>query len=315
MQFAVRGAALWRQVAGVAVVLGLGACASYPSLDGIEAVKDNNGAKALRIAQKSPSQFSSCHVLYYAAEYCQPAVARAALDAGVPPHCSTGQIADPLWMAARSGCVSVASLLLSRGAQVNFTQGAGSQTPLDAAMVTQQRDMIAYLASQGGRQASSDAAIAKQRQQQLELEAELREIDEAAARDRARVPVFVPTPPVVSAPRPSAPGTGAQPGRGTPRTYCVHPSYERNNRPAPNTLHVTFHNNCPIAVKIGWCWLRADNKCFSGGGSGTVAPGTTFKATATSQEMVRVRHIACAAKATGYNTSYQLAEWYCGPGE
>ena len=146
-------------------------------------------------------------------------------------------------------------------------------------------------------------------------EREADEAEEAAARPAlpaaALPPMVIGTPPV-NVPGPGTQMPSAQANRSMARNYCVHPAYAWHESGSGRQLHVTFKNNCPIPVRVGWCPQRADGSCAGGGGSPEIAAGGQYSTRFLGRDVVRARYIACSATASGYNTNPSLAEWYCG---
>lgn len=140
----------------------------------------------------------------------------------------------------------------------------------------------------------------------------LAELEEEASRAAALPPMVIGAPPPVRVPGPGTQMPSAQSNRSMARNYCVHPAYAWRESGSGRQLHVTFKNNCPIAVRVGWCEQRADGSCGSGGGSPVIAAGGQYDITFLGRDAVRARYIACSASASGYSTNPSLAEWYCG---
>ena len=104
---------------------------------------------------------------------------------------------------------------------------------------------------------------------------------------------------------------GAHKARTSPnKNWCVATTIKRTSDGMPLW---EFRNNCPTAVKIGWCDLDRSGNCLDIGtkGNNNLRPGEVHQSRSLSRDAVGPRYLACSINSAGYNLDTRGSNWYC----
>lgn len=158
-------------------------CAASPHRELRDMTKAHNVPGAKRVIQKYPEKLNYNLAVLYGAQYCSPEVASMGLNNGgnLNSNLNYGdksKSTSALSYAVYDGCLSVAELLVSRGADINFAGKGIRHTVLDLALIHQKSAMINFLQSRRAQKTLSNAEIAAE-QRLIQERKEEDEVEEA----------------------------------------------------------------------------------------------------------------------------------------
>lgn len=157
------------------------------------------------------------------------------------------------------------------------------------------------------KEAAETAALEEQRQMWQRWERDERASENERPNQAAAIsPSLGMVPPGAGLNSPGAPKARTSPNKN----WCVATTVKRTSDGMPLW---EFRNNCPTAVKIGWCDLDRSGNCLDIGtkGNNNLRPGEVYLSRSLSRDAVGPRYLACSINSAGYNLDTRGSNWYC----
>lgn len=278
-----------------------------------------------------------CELAHTAVRYCKVDILSKALQDGVLPRCThAGTGRALLYIAVASKCGTAMSLLVSSGADVNFSgygYYAENETPLDSAYFTGNTAAIRYLTDKGGKRKISDATMAaavKESEAREQSEAArvtdqpnvdstaaivaLQQMRQTQPQSRQQAPLQVVGVGATSA------NAAAPVNRRGPVTNCVLVTTERDYKPklGNEEYRWVFQNNCSSEVALtffpkgGRDKIQPDGFSAKSAQAKNLRPGESSSHTVYKQSLpVNLEFVACPTPTTVGPRFDSAQGWYC----